>query len=213
MNGTTLTVTIQGVAPLLLHNGHLADPLNPLAKELKKLTGKRTKTEEDHMAIRRMEWEAGLYIHDDRVVIPGENIERALWEGAKKHKAGPKVKAGLFCAGFWPLRFPHRDTAKIEELWDLGYWNTSSARVQQNRVMRTRPCFAKWALTFELTMMPGQLDQPDVELYVTTAGAQCGLGDWRPKHGRFVMTSLVAAGGERPASADQLQGLTAHWAT
>jgi hypothetical protein len=43
-----LSLTIVGTAPLLMHNGQTADPLNKYAKMLKSVSGKRKKTEADH---------------------------------------------------------------------------------------------------------------------------------------------------------------------
>ena len=54
------TITIRGIAPLLMHNGQLANPLNPLAKEMKKVTSVRTKTDEHHLELQRLEFLAGL---------------------------------------------------------------------------------------------------------------------------------------------------------
>ncbi|CAO3452058.1 hypothetical protein [Azospirillum largimobile] len=43
----SLSFQITGVSPLLMHNGRLADPLDPLVKDIKKLSCKRPKTEAD----------------------------------------------------------------------------------------------------------------------------------------------------------------------
>ncbi len=45
---------------LMMHNGRTKDPLDPYAKALKKLTGKRKKTDADYLEISRLEWEAGF---------------------------------------------------------------------------------------------------------------------------------------------------------
>ncbi len=46
---------------MLQHNGQTADPLNEFAKELKKVSGKRNKTDEYHALMGEIEWRAGLY--------------------------------------------------------------------------------------------------------------------------------------------------------
>ena len=43
----TLRFKFISVAPLLCHNGQLADPLNDLVRQMKKISGKREKTDAD----------------------------------------------------------------------------------------------------------------------------------------------------------------------
>ena len=37
----TKTYNVRGVTPLMMHNGNIANPMNKIAIELKKLTGKK----------------------------------------------------------------------------------------------------------------------------------------------------------------------------
>ena len=46
---------------LLCHNGELADPLNNFAKEMKKVSAVRKKTDEHHLKMQELEWFGGLY--------------------------------------------------------------------------------------------------------------------------------------------------------
>ena len=55
----TLQLTIKGVSPLLLHNGQTANPLNKYARQLKAVSGKRNKTDEDFEAMAKIEFLAG----------------------------------------------------------------------------------------------------------------------------------------------------------
>jgi hypothetical protein len=57
-----LEISIRGVSPLLMHNGQTADPLNTFSKQLKAVSGKRKKTEEDYAEMSRIEWHAALYV-------------------------------------------------------------------------------------------------------------------------------------------------------
>ena len=90
-----LKFKITGVAPLLMHNGQTADPLNPHSRAIAEITSKRKKTEADHAEIARREWYAGLYLHGSQPCIPTEAIEAALVKGAMKEKQGPAAKARL----------------------------------------------------------------------------------------------------------------------
>ena len=53
------------------------------------------------------------------------------------------------------------------------------------KVMRTRPVFRNWSCTAVAQYDPDVLNLRDIEEIAADAGKLVGLGDWRPKHGRF----------------------------
>jgi hypothetical protein len=53
------------------------------------------------------------------------------------------------------------------------------------KVMRTRPVFRNWNITALAQYDPDVLNMRDVEEIAIDAGKLVGIGDWRPKHGRF----------------------------
>jgi hypothetical protein len=176
---------ITGVAPLILHNGHLADPLNDYAKEMKKISGKRHKTEADLEELARLEWHGSLYVSDGQVVIPGEVIEAHLVEAAKKLKKGQQAKASLFCDGVFPLLY--NGPSDLNALWQHeDYRLTTGVKVQRSRIMRTRPLFKSWTLSAQVLYSPSQLNLGEVREFFRIGGDQIGLGDWRPRFGRYV---------------------------
>jgi hypothetical protein len=192
----TVHCKIAGVAPLIMHNGQLANPLNPLAKQMKHLSGKRHKTEADLEELARLEWYGSLYLEDGVPCVPGELLEAHLVESAKKRRRGSQAKAGLYCEGTFPLLYEGpRDP---EALWERPAFRfTVGARVQRNRVMRTRPIFREWALRFQVTYNDALLNEAEIEEFLRLGGEQVGLGDWRPRFGRFEVQA-ESAGGERP---------------
>lgn len=181
-----IRLSIQGTAPLLVHSDALSDPLHPLAKALKEISGKRIKTPEDHELMARIEWEGGLYFHPTLgPYIPGVNLEKSIVEGARITKQGKQVERGLFVTdNEIPLLYQGPRT--VEELWpDANFRDRSSVKVGQARVMRTRPKFAAWALEADAELDTGQLSVDQLQAIVDDAGSKVGLGDWRPRHGRF----------------------------
>lgn len=175
---------IIGATPLLMHNGLLADPLNNIAKEMKAISSKRDKTESDFSELSRLEWYGGLYLNNGLPCLPGELIEAMLIESAKKKKKGPQAKAGLFVQQDALLEFD--GSRQLDELWASGdYVFKVGAKVGKNRIMRTRAIFKQWAATLEIYYMPSLLNKSEVEGFVKTAGQIIGIGDWRPKFGRF----------------------------
>lgn len=184
MKYQSLKFQLRGVVPLVMHNGQLADPLNPYTKEMKKITGKRKKTDSDFEQLAKLEWYGSLYVHDGVPCIPGEVIEAAFIAGARKSKRGQQAKAGMLSDGFWPVEYD--GPKNIDELWsDQSYRMTTAVRVQQNRVMRTRPIFREWKTTVQIDFFEDQFNLRDIADVLTTVGQSVGLCDWRPRFGRF----------------------------
>lgn len=182
-------ITITGTAPLLMHNSRLANPLDPASKAMKKFTSKRTKTDEDHEEIARLEHIGSLYFDTDAgPYVPADNIWRCLFDAAKKTKRGPKVKEGVFIAtDINPLAYKGPRT--IEGLWaDENFRHLASAKVTTQRVMRCRPIFREWSCEADGVIDTDIIDFKELQDIVETAGDRIGLGDWRPRYGRFTAT-------------------------
>lgn len=189
-----LKFTVVGVSALLLHNpANLADKSSPIAKAIREITDKKGKnrTDSDDAELQRLEHLGGLYLNeDDRVVIPGENIEGMLLAAAKAFRMGPKAKAGCFCEDNFLLSY--KGPKKPDELFkarDAKGRQTFVDRrfvvVDRKRIMRTRPRFDSWSLSFQVTYATDVLSPGDIAKWVAHAGRLIGLCDSRPKFGRF----------------------------
>jgi hypothetical protein len=176
---------LQGVCPLLMHNVQLVDPTNEWVKKIKEISGKRKKTDDDLQLLSKYEWFGGLYLDDnERIVMPGRCIEAALVEGAKKKRLGKTFKSSVFC--FEDSKLEYKGSKDPKKLWEQG--NNilrTPVNVQRNKVMRTRPFFQNWSLDCEISYLPEVVDEKDVDEAMNTAGMIVGLGDWRPRFGRF----------------------------
>lgn len=183
------TITIQGTAPMLMHSARLSNPLDPIAKAMKKVSSKRSKTDDDHLEMARLEHAGGLYFDDEiGPYVPGDNIWRCIQDAAKKRKLGQQIKSGLIVTtDVNPLAYSGPRT--VDGLWeDENFRHQASVKVQTSRVIRTRPIFREWATEAECIYDPAQLDMADIEAIVEIAGTIIGLGDWRPRFGRFEAT-------------------------
>jgi hypothetical protein len=179
-----LNFKITGAAPLLMHNGQLADPLCEISKQLRKITSKRDKTDADREEMARLEWHGSLYLADGKPCLPGEILEAAFVTAAKKQKKGKQAQAGIFCPDSYPLVYD--GAHKPSELWaDPQYRLTVGARVQQGRVMRTRPIFREWSCKIQVQYDDSLLNEEEIKHIVRVTGEIIGVGDWRPKYGRF----------------------------
>jgi len=181
----SIHVAIQGVSPLLMHNGQTADPLNRFSKQMKAVTSKRKKTEEDYAEISKIEWHAGLYVDKNGdLIIPSTLIEASIQDGAKKSKLGKAFKSAVFVNDDAKLDIGTKK--KAADLWsDDQYRDTRGVRVGQSRVMRTRPVFNKWKCSFTVHFDDEQVNDADVVRAIEDAGSKAGLGDFRPRFGRF----------------------------
>lgn len=184
-----LKLKLKGAAPIMLHNGQLADPLNKWTKALKKITSKRQKTEADHEEMGKLEFFGGLYVNSEgKIIIPGEVLEGVLAKTATRKKQGKLFRAGIICKDAL-LKFPGPDDP--EELWkkhrDI-HVSRMGVVVQRNKVMRTRPIFPEWSITLELEFDDEIIkSEEDVLDIVNLAGRYNGIGEWGPKYGRFTI--------------------------
>lgn len=182
---------IEGVAPLMMHNGQLADPTNGYVREIKKFTSKRKKTDDDHANIRELEWNGGLYLDgNDHPCIPADVLLGFVVNSSKKLKLGPKAKAGIFeTKPNYPLTYD--GPKNVEKLFkDSRFVDVRSAKVGMARVMRTRPRFDEWSLDFELLFDSEIIDASEIRDIIVIGGQQVGLCDYRPRFGRFVVGAL-----------------------
>jgi hypothetical protein len=179
---------IKGVGALMMHNVQLANPMNHWTKELKKLTSNRKKTDETNEEVSRIEFMGGLYWKDPNFIIPGGNIESALVEAAKKSKLGKTFKSGVFVYDDAILSF---DGPKTPE----GRWETGACHdfrpvvVGKARIMRTRPIFMGWSATIKVMFDPEQVDRSQIDSALAILGRVIGIGDNRPRFGRFEVVS------------------------
>lgn len=189
-NLPTVQILFQGVSPLLCHNGQTADPRNTYSKAMKAVSGKRNKTDADYDEMARLEWLAGLYRIDGDLVIPDYVIESTMIGGAKKSKRGPQAKCGLFFTEHASLQFEGKPAEitdeTLAEMFATGqFTHTIGVKVGMSKVMRTRPIFRNWSIAAVCQYDPDVLNLRDISEIATDAGKLVGLGDWRPKHGRF----------------------------
>lgn len=179
-----LNYKLTSVCPMLMHNGQAADPLNKWAKLMKQISSKRAKTDADHEEMARIEFMASLYMSTEGPIIPASNIDAMLVHAAKKSKEGQAAKSAIFCAKHAPLIYDGPRMA--DDLWaDERFRDRHPVRVQNARVMRTRPKFEQWEAIVELNYEPTLINPARIDEWMIVAGSQIGVNDWRPQHGRF----------------------------
>lgn len=201
----TYLVTITGTQPLLMHADDIewADEMDRWKND--KDNKKVSKAGDDRTPAHR--WMGSLYRNEaGEVIIPTENIMRALMEGGAMvpvpgGRMGKSFKAqsqsGIMPRSLgWPLfvngKQPdgktiaallkekdftvHKETAE-----KLGFsLFVKRARIGASKHVRVRPRFDSWQAQGELSVTDEQINQPVLEDILEMAGKYKGLGDWRP---------------------------------
>ena len=182
-----LHVVLNGTSPLIEHSPKCVNPLHPLAKEMKLLTSKRKKTEEDLIKIFDLEWESGVYWDDSiGLVIPNECIAATFLAGAKMNKNGSQFQKYVHIMdGLAPL-----DIGEVQSYdklkTDVRFRDVRSVCVQKARVIRTRPRFNTWRTEFDLMFDETKIDLDTVILAIENAGNYIGICEMRTLgYGRF----------------------------
>lgn len=177
---------IVGVSPLLMHNGRLADPINPFTKALADVTSRRKKTDEDRKEARYLEWLGSIYTDSNgEPCLPADMVLSSFWYGAKKAKDGKEFLAGVF-ESRPTFSLQYDGPRDIEQLYsDDRFVDVRSVVVQRNRVMRTRPIFPEWSANVSLKVNTNVIDLEKVSKAAQAAGELIGMGDYRPRFGRF----------------------------
>lgn len=181
------TYTLKGVSPLLMHNEQLADPLNFWSRQIAEVSKKRKKTEDDHLELSRREFMGGLYWTKDLGVhVPERCLEALLRDAAKKEKRGRDVTSGMIVTE--PAKLVFAGPKDPEKLWaDGNYVLRATVGVSDKRIVRSRPIFRDWSLSFVVDYDETVLQASDLDRFAEVGGRLVGLLDWRPKHGRYLV--------------------------
>jgi hypothetical protein len=181
-----LSVRLTGVAPLIMHAGRLADPLDDVAVELARFTSKRKKTISDHRRIADLEFLGGMWVVDDQPCIPAEAVEASICQAAASRRAKSIFRSGVSVQTNAILQHPGPGT--IDGLLrDPNYRLRVPVAIGGRRLMRTRPRFCQWWVMEAIGYLPSLVNSTDLIEVLMMAGDQVGVGDWRPKFGRFVV--------------------------
>lgn len=189
---------------MIFHNIVLANPLSPIAKQMRELTSKRSKTDTDYQLIADFEWVAGWYYKDDEVeiqvnkngnsiivgnhgapVIPDRIMDAVIVNGAKKNKLGMQFKSGVFVDGDAELIIEPQKNL-MEMLKDKNFRLTTMETVARMKIPRTRPYLKKWKARFLLNYDDSIVNSAQIEQALEMAGRLVGICERRPKYGRFL---------------------------
>lgn len=190
----SIKVKWTGIRPLIMHNGQMADASNAYTKQIKAITRKGSKklTDSDYEERDRLEWEAGLYWSDEfGPCIPSDNIERAIQAGAQKSRVGKDVQAAVFCAEP-EVKIEYDGPRTKDKMYnDARFQLRKGVAIKNARIMRIRPMIPTgWNINFQIDYDETVVNEGSIVKAMKDAGALVGLGDWRPKFGRFTVEMI-----------------------
>lgn len=188
----TLELKLIGESSLLLHSDRGANPLAPETIEHKKLTSKRKKTDEDHIAIAKSEYLMGFYV-GEKTIIPTTNIKSSIVEGAKLNKLGSAFNRCMMILDE-TAEILHSGPSTKAKMWETPKCvDARSVKVGQARLMRYRPRLNDWSIVVTIHYDENMIERAQIITAAENAGRYIGIGDYRPaKGGMFGRYSVEA---------------------
>lgn len=179
-----ITIELTGTSPLLMHNPQMVDPDFEITRQIKTLTSKRKKTDEDLRQIERLEWYGGLYTANEKnksvVMQPTSKVRKCLINTAKISKLGKAVERAVT---FTSLNVPlvYDGSSDIDELFaDKRFHSRLSVGIGGKRVIRVRPQFFPWSLSVDgIFVEDAGLNLQELRDIVDLAGVVERVGDNR----------------------------------
>ena len=183
-------VTLDGISPLLTHNGAAGlDTRSPAKLEIATIAKKRgsNRTEPDDLRLIELECQNSLYLDDDgRPTIPASALRAALEAAARKTKQGGDVREGLLVESLEFTYDAKRYGKTVEKIGKSAQF-TVPVVVQRARILRTRAKFdCPWSIDAVIDADDELVDKHKLTAWLDVAGRRIGLCDWRPqKSGTF----------------------------
>jgi len=203
-------VTVEGTSPLLCSNVASSDPLGEGSKQKAFFSSKKKKNDEDHRALRTLDWIFSGYWESQGDVeidesentvnfegfstptLPGANFQRCLRNAATKWKLGKDVLRSVVVSNDPAIEYDGPKNAV--EMFNSRTPKFQLAAFTSRGVWVNRLMFPLWKATYRLTVDDEILSVSQLKRIITMAGKAEGLGTWRPRHGRFTAGELVEVG-------------------
>jgi hypothetical protein len=122
--------------------------------------------------------EVGMY-------LPSSHVEASLKKAASEFKKGRKTYKEAVLSGVFV------DEEKLylgKKTWDE--IDRRPVVIQRNRIVKSRPKFNSWEVSFTITFNDQIVPADILKDILIEAGATKGVGDYRPKFGRFSVSNF-----------------------
>lgn len=167
---------VRGIAPLLFNR--YPDEENAEGKSKQK---KSVMSKDDQV-------ERSLYrTAKGEIYQPAEHLVGAMIKAGANFKLEGKktykdvVKGGVFVE---PMQIVHESQLYVTD------WRSTVIPSTKGRVMKGRARMDTWELKFVVTCIDDRANANDIKEILGYAGAYIGIGDYRPRYGRFEIVSM-----------------------
>ncbi len=166
----TIEVTIEGITPLIVNRFHE----EAQAEASSGIHSRRERPTPEQDAEDRLYLNGNGNGHKEPY-FPAENIRQAIIAAAGRTKIGRRSATTDVAAAIYitPYALPLS-----------GEWHVDTRPVvipaTGGRILRHRPMFDAWTITFTLTVDTDLVDIPTIRKIVEDAGKYAGIGDFRP---------------------------------
>lgn len=193
MNNKPIKIKFKSLTSLIMHSSRTADPTDPFAKELKKYSSKRSKTDDDYEKMSNIEYDACLYRNTEEfdngtgLYMPAENIMACFVNAGKKIKHGrgsmKSAVTGIIMDNplGYALKTPWETYDEMRA--DERSWFKKIVNVQGSKVVRTRVLIPSWSFEVNAELELDICTTDMLNEILAVAGKIIGLGDWRPSSG------------------------------
>ena len=167
-----VNVKIKGVAPLLQHRFPLEEHGQNKSKSKKKVYDPKEEADK------------ALYKNKKGIYEPSEHVWGAMIKASTKFKfEGKKTYKDIIKGGI----VVEPDAIPLNRK-DYDEIDARAVVVQRSRVVRWRPKFNKWELSFDILILDDDNLAPSTLKEILEEAGKVGIGDFRPRFGRFQVT-------------------------
>jgi hypothetical protein len=185
-----VVVKIQGSAPLLMHKFSMEATAELEGTVKSRKTGPPAPEVEAEQSAYRLDPANGD--KKGQLCVPGEHIYQTMVKAASSFQVkgqGKKtfkdpVKGGVDVSP----EYSGITSLKGEKLYDYAI-DKRPARIGTSRVLRARPRLEEWSVEFKLSVLDERILPVEVlQSILVRAGQHNGIGDYRPRFGKFIVT-------------------------
>jgi len=173
----TVEATIEGICPMLMHRYVMEDE-----------AAEKKAVRKDRQFDPKEDAEKGMYKNaSGEVYIPSSWIEATLRDTSKEFKGRGKasMKATILASVFVEPDEILIGKKTYDEI------DRRPCLVQRQRIVRSRPKFNPgWKATFNINFDEERVQPEALKQILEEAGKAKGVGDYRPKFGRFKVISF-----------------------
>jgi len=178
-----IATEVKGLCPLIQHNPESMSVLP---------TGK--KVDYNDAGYKKLEMESTQY-RDEKgnLVQPADHFMAALVKAGARFKYEGRLSYASVVEGgvlIEPEMILHKKGTKVEkfERWVVVPPRTGA------RIRRVRPIIKDWSLSFTTNVMNDSINFETLKKIFEYAGSFIGIGNWRPRYGRFEVVKFGRIG-------------------